>query len=139
LHRRKGGTWRDPKQLLPPEEDLAVAAQISEVAQADNKYDIIFLDPPYADPKIPDTIEHLARSGLLKPGSLIVVGHTPRLALADSYTGITKQETPDAEATVLNRIRFRQHGDSAFSIYIEGEPPAVLLKDSIIDEDLYEE
>ncbi len=142
LHRRKGGEHRDAKLLIAAElqnqADAEESAQNEDAHfQAAREYDIIFLDPPYADPKIPDTIKHVARSGLIKPGGLVVIGHTPRLTLADSYGNeitadeednlVDKENPKPTERMVLNRIRFRQHGDSAFSIYYAGEPPAFLI------------
>jgi 16S rRNA G966 N2-methylase RsmD len=92
------------------------SGETGEVAQATWQYDIIFLDPPYADPKISDTLKHVARSNLLKDGGLVVVGHSPRVTLAEKFT-----ET-ETSGQALNLLRFRRHGDSAFSIYIAGNP-----------------
>jgi 16S rRNA G966 N2-methylase RsmD len=142
LHRRKGGEHRDAKILVAAENHNQSVTEESpqnelEDFQAVREYDIIFLDPPYADPKIPETIRHVARSGLIKPGGLVVIGHTPRLTLADSYGNeitadeedqqVENENPKPTERMVLNRIRFRQHGDSAFSIYYAGEPPSFLV------------
>ncbi len=122
LHRRKGGIRRDqPADYLPvpiePEVTLPIVSEVDNVAtQQAWQYDIIFLDPPYADPKIPDTLAHVARSGLARPGGLVIIGHSPRVELAESYG-----ETAQPNAVRLNRLRFRRHGDSAFSIYLAGE------------------
>jgi len=62
------------------------------------------MDPPYADPQIEPTITTLAESALGSPGGLVVVGHSPRVTLADTYPP-------------LQRIKFRRIGDSCFSIY----------------------
>lgn len=74
-------------------------------------YDIIVMDPPYADPAIERTIAAVAAGGLGHPGTLLVVGHSPRVPLADAYPGAT-------------RIKFRRLGDSCFSIYELGDPAA---------------
>lgn len=73
-------------------------------ALPDTKYAIIFMDPPYADPTIEDTIRRIAGSGLFADDGLLVVGHSPRVTLADSYPP-------------LWRLKFRRLGDSCFSIY----------------------
>lgn len=70
------------------------------------EYDIILLDPPYADPAINDTLQAIALSPLLIEGGLVVIGHANRVKLADEY----------GEGR-LYRVRHRAMGDSAFSIY----------------------
>lgn len=71
-------------------------------------YDFIMMDPPYADPAIERTLRLVAETGVGRPGALLIVGHSPRVNLADSYPG-------------LNRIKFRRLGDSCFSIYELGD------------------
>jgi len=78
------------------------------------RYDIIIMDPPYADPTIEITMQLVAKSGVGKEGSLLIVGHSPRVELADDYPG-------------LHRIKFRRLGDSCFSIY---ELTAVMMPES---------
>jgi 16S rRNA G966 N2-methylase RsmD len=70
------------------------------------EYDIIVLDPPYADPAIPDTLETIALSPLLSESGIVVIGHANRVKLADDYGGGR-----------IKRVRHRNMGDSAFSIY----------------------
>ncbi|MCL5257011.1 MAG: 16S rRNA (guanine(966)-N(2))-methyltransferase RsmD [Chloroflexi bacterium] len=74
-------------------------------------YDLVFMDPPYADPQIVNTIVSLARAGVLADGGFLVVGHSPRVVLADQYEE-------------LHRVKWRCHGDSCFSIYRFQEPAA---------------
>jgi 16S rRNA (guanine966-N2)-methyltransferase len=71
-------------------------------------YDIIFMDPPYADPQIERTIALIVATGMGHGQSLLVVGHSPRVVLADDYQH-------------LHRRKFRRLGDSCFSIYELGE------------------
>lgn len=73
-------------------------------AKPQEKYAIIMMDPPYADPVIEDTIRAVAESGLLDDEGLLVVGHSPRVTLAEQYEP-------------LQRLKFRRLGDSCFSIY----------------------
>lgn len=124
LHRRKGGERRDQKYDFLAEVPLEAAVveapseekNEAEAIHKEFQYDIIFLDPPYADPKIPATLEHVARSGLAKPDGLVVIGHSPRVVLKPSYG-------EDTEAGKrLNLLRYRRHGDSAFSIFLAGDP-----------------
>jgi len=73
-------------------------------------YDYIMMDPPYADPQIEQTITTILAHGLGHGGTLLIVGHSPRVTLADQYPGAT-------------RIKFRRLGDSCFSIYQLGDSP----------------
>jgi len=75
----------------------------SEMHQG-KKYDIIFLDPPYADPHIGETLAELAASALVHGGSLVAVHHAVPVELAEAYGP-------------LNRLECRRLGDSVFSIY----------------------
>lgn len=73
-------------------------------------YDIIALDPPYADPSIEQVVRQLGAGGLLGANALVIVEHSRRLALADEYPS-------------LARIRQRTHGDTSVSIYRNVEAP----------------
>jgi 16S rRNA (guanine966-N2)-methyltransferase len=72
-------------------------------------YDLVILDPPYADPEIKNVLARIAQSSLVQSGTIIVVGHWPRLTLPD-------------EVDSLLRLRLRCHGDSCFSIYEAASP-----------------
>jgi 16S rRNA (guanine(966)-N(2))-methyltransferase RsmD len=79
-------------------------------AHPEEKYAIILMDPPYADPLIEGTIRAVSASGLLDDEGLLIVGHSPRVTLADDYEP-------------LHRRKFRRLGDSCFSIYeVSAEP-----------------
>ncbi|GAC1639752.1 MAG: 16S rRNA (guanine(966)-N(2))-methyltransferase RsmD [Herpetosiphon sp.] len=67
-------------------------------------YDIIVLDPPYASSTIEATVTKLAVSRLVQDGTIVVVGHWPRLQLAEQYGN-------------LLQLTSRRIGDSCFSIY----------------------
>jgi len=69
-------------------------------------YDIIIVDPPYADPYIEQTIQDIIELQLSMATGLLIVGHSPRVQLADRYN-------------TWSRLRFRHIGDSCFSIYEE--------------------
>lgn len=77
----------------------------SFIAQAQGEpYAIIVMDPPYASPTIEATIQALAASRLVRDGTVLVVGHWPRLTLQERYGHLVQLTT-------------RRIGDSAFSIY----------------------
>jgi len=68
------------------------------------KYEIVFMDPPYADRSINQTTEQLAISGLIGNESIVVISHASRVPLQDSYNG-------------LSRIKEKKYGDTCISIY----------------------
>ena len=67
-------------------------------------YDFVIMDPPYADHEIVPNLTRLGQSALVAPGTVVVIGHSPRVTLPD-------------EAPPLRRLRHRCHGDSCVSIY----------------------
>ena len=86
-------------------------ARYLATARPAEKYAIILMDPPYADPAIETTIRAVGASGLLEDDGLLIVGHSPRVTLADAYGP-------------LRRLKFRRLGDSCFSIYERADEPA---------------
>ena len=70
----------------------------------DKEYDIILMDPPYADTSIGSIIEQVASSKLVGPATTVVVTHSPHLNLNTSYA-------------TLNQIKEHRHGDSFIAIY----------------------
>jgi 16S rRNA (guanine966-N2)-methyltransferase len=89
---------------------LAAQAQIycCSVAKAisflNKEYNIILMDPPYANPSIGNLITQLATSRLVGTDSTVVVTHSPHLPLNSTYA-------------TLNLIKEHRHGDSCISIY----------------------
>lgn len=70
----------------------------------DNEYDIIIMDPPYADLSIGTVITRLETSKLIGPQTILVVTHSPRLKLEPDYAS-------------LSIIKERRHGDSCIALY----------------------
>jgi 16S rRNA (guanine966-N2)-methyltransferase len=68
-------------------------------------FDLIFMDPPYADPELVATLERVGCSPLVQSGATLVIGHSPRVTLPQ-------------QAGRLQRVRERCYGDSCFSIYL---------------------
>jgi 16S rRNA (guanine(966)-N(2))-methyltransferase RsmD len=79
-------------------------ANYLQMVRGSARYAMVIMDPPYADPAIEQTIMMIVESGISTEQGLLVVGHSPRVVLADAY---------DA----WQRIKFRRMGDSCFSIY----------------------
>ena len=67
-------------------------------------YDFVILDPPYADPDILQILESVGDSQLVQSGTIVVIGHWPRLNMPERVGR-------------LECLRNRCHGDSCFSIY----------------------
>jgi 16S rRNA (guanine966-N2)-methyltransferase len=76
----------------------------SFIARVQEPYDFVILDPPYADPAILETLERLSRSAAVGDGTIVVIGHWPRLELPETIG-------------LLSKLRGRCHGDSCFAIY----------------------
>ena len=88
-------------------EDLAaIHAQDAEsaVSTLPRRYDLIFLDPPYADPAALAVFAMLARSALFGPASVIVWEHA-------------RSGAPPASEGALELHRTRYHGTSGVSVY----------------------
>ena len=73
--------------------------------RSDKPYDLVVLDPPYADQKIGEVLATLAESSLVESGTVIALGHWPQFAEAEF-------------SPRLELVRRRCHGDSCFSVYI---------------------
>ena len=76
----------------------------SFLAQTGTPYDLVILDPPYADPAIAATLEQVSSSHLVESGTIVVLGHWP-------------QFNPATKIGNLSLIKRRCHGDSCFSIF----------------------
>ncbi len=74
------------------------------VTQAIQPYRVVMMDPPYASPTIEATITAISASRLVQDGTVLVVGHWPRLTLREHYGN-------------FQQLTSRRLGDSSFSIY----------------------
>ncbi len=83
---------------------LPVSTYLARSARSLESFDLVFLDPPYADEDIGEVLESLGGSALIQSGTMVVLGHWPRL-------------TPPATARRLELVRTRCHGDSCFTVY----------------------
>jgi 16S rRNA (guanine966-N2)-methyltransferase len=73
-------------------------------APAKAAYDLVILDPPYAEATIGETLDKVGRSQLVQSGTVVAIGHAPGVLLPEQLGR-------------LSRLRHRCHGDSCFSIY----------------------
>jgi 16S rRNA (guanine966-N2)-methyltransferase len=77
---------------------------VKAISFLDKEYDIILMDPPYANRAIGDVITQLADSKLVGAKTTVVITHSPRLTLSPNYGSIKV-------------IKEHRHGDSCISIY----------------------
>ena len=77
---------------------------VKAISFLDKEYDIILMDPPYANRAIGDVITQLAVSRLVGTNTTVVVTHSPRLTLSPTYD-------------CINVVKEHRHGDSCISIY----------------------
>ena len=70
----------------------------------DKEYNIILIDPPYADSSINDILEQVASSKLVGSDTILVVTHSPHRVLEPAYA-------------TLNMSKEYRHGDSCIAIY----------------------
>ena len=74
----------------------------------DREYDLVLMDPPYADTSIHEVIDRLVASKLVGAHTTIVVTHSPRLTLAERYGA-------------YGLVRTTRHGDSCINVYRKEE------------------
>jgi 16S rRNA (guanine966-N2)-methyltransferase len=74
------------------------------ISVLDKVYDILLLDPPYADPTIASIVEKLSLSQLAGKDSTIVIEHSKRISLDDVLGH-------------FQRVKNVRHGDSCVSVY----------------------
>ena len=67
-------------------------------------YNIVLIDPPYADDSIGKIMTRLADSSVVNEGTTVVVTHYPHRTLEKEYSS-------------LKMIREHRHGDSIIAIY----------------------
>jgi 16S rRNA (guanine966-N2)-methyltransferase len=77
---------------------------LSAIRSAHEPYDMVLFDPPYADPDIISTLDALSFSNAVRDGTIVAVGHSPRVDLPEQIGR-------------LEKLRGRCHGDSCFSVF----------------------
>lgn len=74
----------------------------------DDEYDIILIDPPYANTSIGNIIRQLADSKLVGAETILIITHSPRLILNSSYSS-------------LRLVKEHRHSDSCIAVYRKEE------------------
>ena len=86
------------------------------LARQDGVFDMVFLDPPYADERAPVVLEALATASLIGRESVVVYEHSRRTP------------PPPVCGPLALRVT-RRHGDTCITIYAEGgaacPPPSI--------------
>ena len=77
---------------------------LTAIRNAREPYDMVTFDPPYADPDIISTLDALSLSNAVRDGTIVAVGHSPRVDLPERIGR-------------LEKLRGRCHGDSCFSVF----------------------
>lgn len=80
------------------------APVMTAIRSARDPYDLVIFDPPYADPEILPTLGALSASSAVQDGTIVAVGHSPRVELPERIGNL-----------VL--LRGRCHGDSCFAVF----------------------
>jgi len=111
---------RDPRALdalvenirtldLEPRTDVArgdVSRQLGRLADEGRRFDIVFLDPPYATDDGERTLAALGDGALIKPEGLVIAQH------------LTKRRLP--ECGVLRAFRDRRFGETTLTFFRAG-------------------
>lgn len=88
-----------------------VLGVLGHLARRASKFDLVFVDPPYAANAIQSTLEGVVRSAVLSPSAVIVAEHSKEEAVAEAIAG-------------LNRLDQRRFGDTVVSIFRLTSPSA---------------
>lgn len=68
------------------------------------KYDLVFLDPPYSDTSLGSLLNDIGNSQLISVDSMLIASHASRSPL-------------DRQYACLSRIKEKRYGDTCISIY----------------------
>lgn len=85
-------------------------AAVSDLGQRGRQFDLIFVDPPYANELVPAALKGIAEHSLLKPGGWVICEHHKKDLVPDTVVG------PSA-AGGLERFRELIFGETIMSLY----------------------
>jgi 16S rRNA (guanine(966)-N(2))-methyltransferase RsmD len=88
--------------------EMDVARALERLAAEGARFEVIFLDPPYESPLVPETIAWLGTSALLQPGGMAVAQH------------FTKRAPVLAPMPALARVRARRFGETTLTFFQAG-------------------
>jgi len=87
---------------------LDVARALARLAEAGERFEIVFLDPPYEGARVATTLERLGTSPLVVPGGRVIAQHPTKTP-------------PPAEIGRLQVVRTRRFGETALTFFRAGE------------------
>ena len=82
----------------------SVESALERLSAAGEKFGLVFADPPYAGRTAEETLSAVAASGVLAPGSIVIVEHTKRQELGGEFGS-------------LSLTLSRRYGDTMVSMY----------------------
>ncbi len=72
------------------------AVLVADVAKGDwqtiGPFDLVLLDPPYAESSLPSLLQRLGEGDLLNPGAIVIFEHDPKVVQAET-SGLTLHST----------------------------------------------
>jgi 16S rRNA (guanine966-N2)-methyltransferase len=95
-----------PQTMVLP---VSVLAALKKLAARGERFDVAFLDPPYAGGVTTGALTALAAAGLLEPWAWVVVEHSRRESLPESLG-------------LLTRRQLRRYGDTQVALYLTDTP-----------------
>jgi 16S rRNA (guanine966-N2)-methyltransferase len=84
---------------------IPVATALKKLAAQGERFDMVFLDPPYVGGEAAAVLNALASLDLFSTGAQVVVEHSRRLTLPE-------------ESGHLRRLKLRRYGDTQVAIYL---------------------
>jgi 16S rRNA G966 N2-methylase RsmD len=102
------------------ERSQAVLSKVASfLKKPSGSYDIVFLDPPYADEMHP-LLELIAGAGILKPDSIVIAEHFKKQPSPANAGGLTLYREAKYGDTVLAFYKFRSQETGVRSQQEEG-------------------
>jgi len=83
---------------------MDVCNALEKLSQKNNKFDIIFLDPPYKKGLVNDTLECISGSDVIKPDTVIIAEHDAQDVVLENIG-------------VIKNFRQQKYGDTIISFY----------------------
>ena len=97
-----GGEEKKSKNWILLKSNVLHALKV--LAERHHQFDIVYVDPPYADDLYEETLTALARSGLLADAAQVIAEHHHKTALPENYDKLIVAKT-------------RKIGDACLSFY----------------------